>query len=275
MANRQATKNRIKAIRSIRKTTNAMRLVSSTKLRQMRRTYERTREFAQTIEQMLAKIMNQSQFESSWMHPQGGKEVLIVLISDMGLCGGYNSNLVKMVKDTTPKDTELLVIGKKQRSLLVEAGYSMNQEIVLSDALTYQQLSKLMETLLNGYKNGEISKITLAYTKFVNSLTFTPTLHQLLPVQSIEQADDQYAFTEYEPNEAAIMDRLIPQYLKSVVYNFFYESKTSEQSARRIAMEQATDNADELIELLQLQYNQARQAAITQELTEIVASSES
>ncbi len=273
MTNKLETKKRIRSIQSIRKTTNAMRLVSSAKIKRMRDTYERTKEYALTIEEMLRKIMSQSESDIQWFTPQSDNELVFVLASDMGLAAGYNSNLYRLVKEQLASDVELIVIGKKTRSLLKNANFNMNEEIISSDQFDYHDISRLMEEALYRFQQGEIGKISIVYTKFVNAMTFDATYQVLLPL-NLEQDNVSSVYTEYEPSEKEIMSRLVPQYLKSVMYNLFYEAKTSEQSSRRLAMEQATDNADELIEDLQLKYNQARQAAITQEITEIVAAGE-
>lgn len=273
MTNKLETKKRIRSIQSIRKTTNAMRLVSSAKIKRMRETYERTKEYALTIEEMLRKIMSQSESDIQWFTPQSDNELVFVLASDMGLAAGYNSNLYRLVKEQLASDVELIVIGKKTRSLLKNANFNMNEEIISSDQFDYHDISRLMEEALYRFQQGEIGKISIVYTKFVNAMTFDATYQVLLPL-NLEQDNVSSVYTEYEPSEKEIMSRLVPQYLKSVMYNLFYEAKTSEQSSRRLAMEQATDNADELIEDLQLKYNQARQAAITQEITEIVAAGE-
>lgn len=273
MTNKLDTKKRIRSIQSIRKTTNAMRLVSSAKIKRMRETYERTKEYALTIEEMLRKIMSQSESDIQWFTPQSDNELVFVLASDMGLAAGYNSNLYRLVKEQLASDVELIVIGKKTRSLLKNANFNMNEEIISSDQFDYHDISRLMEEALYRFQQGEIGKISIVYTKFVNAMTFDATYQVLLPL-NLEQDNVSSVYTEYEPSEKEIMSRLVPQYLKSVMYNLFYEAKTSEQSSRRLAMEQATDNADELIEDLQLKYNQARQAAITQEITEIVAAGE-
>ncbi len=273
MTNKLETKKRIRSIQSIRKTTNAMRLVSSAKIKRMRNTYERTREYALTIEEMLKKIMSQSENDIRWFIPQTDKELVFVLASDMGLAAGYNTNLYRLVKEQVNNDSELIIIGKKTRSLLKSAGYNINEEVISSDQLNYQVMSSLMEEALFRFQQGEIGKISIVYTKFVNALTFDATYQVLLPL-NLNEDNVSSVYTEYEPSEKEIMGRLVPQYLKSIMYNLYYEAKTAEQSSRRLAMEQATDNADELIEDLQLKYNQARQAAITQEITEIVAAGE-
>lgn len=273
MANKHETKNRIKSIASIRKTTNAMRLVSTTKISKMRHTFERTKEYAQTISRMLAKITRESQSEIEWLDSDSQKEVVIVITSDMGLCGGYNANILKLIREKIPTEASLIIIGRRNRFQLRDAGYQINQDVILSDSFDYSDVATMMDSLLDQYKANEIGKISLVYTEFINALNFNPRLKSLLPLEDLEDDIEFTPYTEYEPNEHVIMSRLIEQYLKSVLYNHFYESKTCEQSARRLAMEQATDNADDLIEMLQLRYNQDRQAAITQELTELVGAS--
>lgn len=275
MASKLETKKRIKSIQSIRKTTNAMRLVSSIKLRKMRVTFERTKEYAETIETMLRRILTQGESEVEWLKSESEHEVVLVIASDMGLAAGYNTNIFRLIVEQLSKEAELIVIGKKNRSLLKEYGYQINETPIYSDEFDYVEIARLMDELVVRYQNNEIGKISIIYTKFINAMSFEAKLRQVLPIETKDEEIDAYShYTEYEPNEVEIMNRLVPQYLKSILYNLFYESKTSEQSSRRLAMEQATDNADELIEDLQLKYNQARQASITQELTEIVAAGE-
>ena len=132
------------------------------------------------------------------------------------------------------------------------------------------ELSAIADMALGLYSKKEISEIRIVYTKFVNSVTFHPQITTLLPVEKEERSKKSDALTEFEPKGDQILDTLVPMYVRSLLYSYFLETKTSEQASRRMAMESATDNADEIKETLELEFNQARQASITQEITEIV-----
>ena len=162
----------------------------------------------------------------------------------------------------------------------IDCGYAWikNKDFQLFDAHTdledecYAELSTIADTLLEKYRNEEIAKIRILYTRFVNSVTFEPVVVNILPVEkeASATATNEKALTEFEPAGDQILNDLVPMYVRSLLYSYFLETKTSEQASRRMAMESATDNAEELKETLELQFNQARQAAITQEITEIV-----
>lgn len=278
MLNKQAAKRRITSIQSTRKITNAMRLISSTKLRKMRLLYDQTAEYTASIETIAGRIAQHLNEENVWLRPKKGlKDIVIVLFSDMGLCGGYNSNVLKLVKDRVSVDSELIVIGTKNRRALLDLGYSINPDIIYSDQIEAVDITRISNSLVSRFVLNEIGSVRIVYTKFINTMTFTPVIKNILPLE-IEVQDNGEATShqeiEYEPDEKTVLDYLVPQYVNALLYHLFYESKASEQSARRIAMEKATDNADELIDILKLKYNQARQAMITQELTEIVAASD-
>ena len=166
----------------------------------------------------------------------------------------------------------MIVIGTKGISTLRQKGFNLIHEPIGSDHVDFYVFNDLADEALNLYVDGEIGKIQILYCQFVNAVTFTPQLLTLLPVSPMEREGREFKVeTLFEPGPDEILKSLIPMYVRSLLYSTHMQTKTAEQGSRRVAMESATDNADELIDKLTLQYNQARQAAITQEITEIVA----
>ena len=168
-----------------------------------------------------------------------------------------------------------MVIGSKGLPWLKARNFNIENELISSDTVSYLDLARIMTSVLNRYVAKEITSIRIVYTKFANSVSFVPNHVQLLPVtrESLGKKEETTGYvmeTLFEPSADAILNDLIPMYVKSLFYSYYLETKTSEQASRRMAMETATDNASELIDTLTLKFNQARQAAITQEITEIV-----
>lgn len=199
---------------------------------------------------------------------------VFVITSDMGLCGAYNANLYKkLLKDF--RDTDYLVmIGSHGLSWAKARGIKVWESLIdLNEDDAYEKLASETDRAIKLLEEGKIGAIKVLYTHYKNTLTFEPTMETLLPPKEPEIQDDRKkmkAVTEFEPNQEEMLDQLIPMITKSVLYSRFMESKTSEQASRRMAMESATDNAEELLNKLNLEYNRARQSAITQEITEIV-----
>ena len=192
--------------------------------------------------------------------------------SDMGLCGAYNANLLRMAGEVLDPQDPMIVIGTKGTSTLRQKVFNLFREPIGSDHVDFYVFNDLADEALKLYVSGEIGKIQILYCQFVNAVTFTPQLLTLLPVSPMEREGREFKVeTLFEPGPDAILNSLIPMYVRSLLYSTHMQTKTAEQGSRRVAMESATDNADELIDKLTLQYNQARQAAITQEITEIVA----
>jgi len=191
------------------------------------------------------------------------------------LCGGYNINMMKTLTAAISKDDPIILIGTKSRNWLVNRGYNVINDAIGSDNITYLKMKQLVDQAITYYDHDEVSKIQVLYTKFVNTVSFEPQLETLLPGQIEENetttANKAYVETLFEPNANAILDYLIPMMVENVTYSYWMETKTSEQGTRRLAMENATDNAQDLNDKLLLEYNKARQSAITQEITEIVS----
>lgn len=265
-----AIKARIRSVDSTKKITKAMQLVASSKLKKQKTYMEENKEYAfylkETIADILASLENSNH---AYLTPKEGNVITLVFTSDMGLCGGYNANVLRMLESECSMD-DIIVLGSRGANWISTRNFHVIHEEVNLEDECYNELTAIADMMLQKYRDNEIAGIRILYTKFVNSVTFHPTIETLLPIQKVERENKQSALTEFEPAGDKILDTLVPMYVRSLLYSYFLETKTSEQASRRMAMESATDNAEEIKETLELQYNQARQAAITQEITEIV-----
>lgn len=274
-----STKRRIRSVESTRKITKAMELVSTSKLKRCRDIYDKSNIYTNDVLKMTQEILAFIEDKTSIYTDltREGPKLYIVVFSNLGLCGGYNANVSKCVKEVINKDEDkLIVIGLKGINTLVKQGYNVIHSIEEDTTGHEQEVSKELSLLVKQmYENNEISQVKFIYTKFVNSLTFIPECLTLLPINPSdfkkEQKSSDYAETQFEPNAQLVLDNLLPLYFESTLFGKLVESHVSEQASRRTAMENATDNADEIRETLLLQYNKARQGAITQEITEVVA----
>ena len=272
---KQALKSRIRSVQATKKITKAMELVSTSKLQKQKNMMEANREYASYLKDTVSQILADNQgVENVYLRKitEDSNPFTILITSDLGLCGGYNSNELRFLAEEGNKNQQLYLLGSKGIPWLRNRNYNIVNELKYSDGVDYNELSKIMGEVLAKYAAGEITSINIVYTRFVNSVTFTPTKVKLLPVEKMEFEKKQTSYVEtlFEPNPSVILNDLIPMYVKSMFYSYYLETKTSEQASRRMAMENATDNATEIIDTLTLKYNQARQAAITQEITEIV-----
>ena len=272
MSDKQALKARIKSIKTTHKITSAMELIANAKLSRSKNVMEENHVYASALGDLLKEILN-GDFESDSLYlkeNENGQDVHIIISSDMGLCGSYNANVLKEAT-TLPKDEPLYVLGTKLYKNLLDEGYQVENDPISIDALTYEEARKLTSKLLRQYQKGAIKKIDVIYTHFKNGVSFEAQRKLILPLRNEETKQKGYDPLDFEPEAEIVLDDLIESTCESVVYALILESKTSEQASRRLAMENASDNAEELQSELTLAYNQARQAAITQEITEIVA----
>jgi F-type H+-transporting ATPase subunit gamma len=284
MASMRDIKRRRTSISSTQQITKAMKLVSTVKLQKAKSHAESTTPYFNymynTVCSMLAKTKNIH-------HPylqkrEVGKKGVIVISSNRGLAGGYNSNVVKLIRDEeeiTQENSQLYCVGRKAMEGLVHRGYSVAMdESDVMEAPTYDDASRICKQLLESYAAGEISEIYLAYTHFKNTVVHEPKLLKLLPVELSEEeiaaSGDSNVLMNFEPNPEEAIEMIIPKYVTSLVYGALIEAVASENGARMQAMDSATSNAEEMIENLTLSYNRARQGSITQELTEIIAGAE-
>lgn len=275
----QEIKRRIKSVESTKKITKAMELVATSKLRKTRNQLEQSKpyysEVAKTVAELLANCKGNNDSAYLKENKDVTKEAYIVIASSLGLCGGYNANVFKEIKGVIKADDYVYSVGSKASSYLKKnhQGITDTKFEDLNTTFNFKDVTRLVTELTNMYCNQEISKIKIVYTEFINNLTFKPRIVTLLPIDadSFEDIELSKKETLFEPGPEEVLNSLIPMYLQAVIYGYIIESVTSENASRRTSMENATDNADELTEQLLLKYNQARQTAITNEISEIVA----
>lgn len=275
----QEIKRRIRSVESTKKITKAMELVATSKLRKTRNQLEQSKPYYTNVALMTAEILANCKGDNDSVYlienNNVKKDVYVVIASSLGLCGGYNANIFKEIKDVIKPDDYVYSIGSKATSYLTKnhQGISDSKYESLSTTFNFKDIINLVNELTRMYREREIRKIKIVYTEFVNNLTFKPRIVTLLPIDpdDFDHIEISKKATLFEPSSQEVLDNLIPMYLQAVIYGYVIESSTSENAARRISMENATDNADELTEQLLLKYNQARQTAITNEISEIVA----
>lgn len=279
MASMRDIKRRKNSVTSTQQITKAMKLVSTVKLQKARTRAEKTNPYTDQMYKTVCSMLRKS---GNINHPyltanESTKKAVIVITSNRGLAGGYNSNVVKLITngDFNKEDLELYTLGSKGYDMLSRRGYNIkeNRSEIMDDP-TYDDAMKLCRVVLDSYAKGEIGEIYLAYTHFKNTVTHIPTLVKLLPVdaEGFEEAEvEDNLMMNFEPNTEEALDMIIPKYVTSLFYGALVESVASENGARMQAMDSATSNADEIISDLTLKFNRARQGAITQELTEIIA----
>ena len=280
MASMRDIKRRKSSIQSTQQITKAMKLVSTVKLQKAKSHAEQTDPYFNymyhTVSSMLAKSGNIN-------HPYltGGdstKKAVVVITSNRGLAGGYNSNIVKLItgnEDLKKEDLEIYAVGGKGVEGLSRRGYHIvSDDSAIMEAPSYPDAAALCKKVLDSFAKGEIGEIYLAYTHFKNTVSHEPKLICLLPVdiEAQEETDEaSNVLMNYEPNEEEALDMIIPKYVTSLFYGALVEAVASENGARMQAMDSATSNAEDMISDLSLKYNRARQGSITQELTEIIA----
>lgn len=280
MASMREIKRRKATIESTGQITQAMKLVSTAKLQRAKGKVESSKPYFSHMYDAVNSILAKS---GNISHPylqatEGGKKAFIVVTSNRGLAGGYNNNVVKLLtKGNIPKEDILVyAVGRKGRDTLKRYGYEIKEDY--SDVMNgpmFSDAAQIGRAVLEAFANQEVSEIYIAYTVFKNTITQIPTLMRLLPVEIKEEetgsSDADLAIMNYEPEAEEALDMIIPKYINSLIYGALTEAVASENGARMQAMDSASNNAEEMIADLALKYNRARQASITQELTEIVA----
>ena len=274
----KALKLRIKSVRSTEHITRAMQLVASSKLRRATERMEQSRAYFIAMHNVfsdLASCAGPDAPKEFFEKRDKGKVCLIAIAGDRGLAGGYNNNVFNMARGLAPREnTAVLPIGKKAHEYFSKKKYELLGDVTPIEGLTMDVCAEIGRKAAEGYKKGEFSSVYLIYTSFTNMLSQNTASFQLLPLAPQVEKKKSSGYVLYEPSPAAVFKALIPEYISGIVYCGICESFASEQASRRNAMDNATKNADEMIEKLGLQYNRARQGAITQEITEIVAGSE-
>ena len=278
-------KRRRTSVQSTQQITKAMKLVSTVKLQKARTRAEESKPYFDcmyaTMTSLLAKAGNIN-------HPylkadDSNKKAVIVVTSNRGLAGGYNSNVVKMVTENeafTKENIRIYAIGGKGLELLKHKGYDIVADYSeMIEEPSYDDAKSITKRLLTDFENGEIGEIYLIYTFFKNTVSHIPTMIKVLPAEVQEEAGEEDAKAQltpmnFEPEAEEAISLLVPKYISSILYGAFVEAVASENGARMQAMDSATSNAEEMIDDFELKYNRARQGAITQELTEIIAGAE-
>lgn len=266
---KQAIKNRIRSINATKKITSAMELLANVKLQKHRNLMSKNSEYALVLKNTLGNIVaSNPDIENKFIVKRtSDRHLVFVFSSDLGLCGGYNSNMMKTLESI--RADEIILVGTHQYGWLVNRGYNVINDMVSSDSVNFNDLKRLANVAIEKYLNNEIGHIEVVYTKFINTVSFNSEVVELLPLadNNIKPSNVE---TLFEPDCDTILNDLVPMMVHNLLYSLLLETKTSEQASRRLAMENATDNATELNDKLVLAYNQARQSAITQEITEII-----
>lgn len=299
MASMRDIKRRKTGIQSTQQITKAMKLVSTVKLQRAKARAEQNKNYTMLMYDTIVSIINKSGYiDHPLMKTNGSnKKAVILITSNRGLAGGYNSNIIKLVTGSGwgTDDTVVYAIGKKGRDGVRRKGYEIAFESAdMIEEPIYADAMDLAEDLLGKYRAGEIGEIYIAYTIFKNTVVHVPKLQKLLPLgkestptESVagkegeetilpdaQQEAAKRALMTYEPDSDEALSAIIPKYVTSLIYGALIEAVASENGARMQAMDSATDNAEKMISSLELQYNRARQGAITQELTEIIGGAE-
>lgn len=280
MAVGKEIRTKILSIKSTQKITRAMEMVAASKMRKAQERMRRSRPYSDKIHAVIGHLAHaHPEYKHPYMSNREVKRVgVIVVTSDRGLCGGLNTNLFKLTLGTLRQweqnnvSIDLCLIGNKAMQFFRRVGGNVvAQASHLGDSPSLEDLIGIVKVMLDEYMEGKIDQIHIVYNKFVNAMTQSPQVHQLVPI--VPTGDDRLAHHWdyiYEPQAEEVLEGLLMRYVESLVYQSLVENVASEQAARMVAMKSASDNAGNLIHELQLVYNKARQAAITQEISEIV-----
>ncbi|ACL22787.1 ATP synthase F1 subcomplex gamma subunit [Desulfitobacterium sp. LBE] len=274
MASARDIRRRIRGVRNMQQITKAMKMVAASKLRKAQEKVIAARPYARQLQEVLARL---AQDQADVTHPLLMERPVqrvgyIIITSDRGLCGGYNTNLIRMTNSSIAEETHdvrLVAVGRKGRDFYRRGKIETIAEFVgLGDNPSYGQAKEIAQEVIGLYESGELDEVYLLYNEFVSAISQRPTRIKLLPIEKPKQVSN----TEYifEPSAEEILTTLLPKYVETQVFRTLLEGKASEMGAKMTAMGAATDNAKEAIERLTLQLNRARQAAITTEISEIV-----
>ncbi|HEY5584554.1 MAG TPA: ATP synthase F1 subunit gamma [Ruminiclostridium sp.] len=284
--NMREIKSRIKSINQTRQITKAMKLISASKLKKARAQLEQTLPFFNKVRETIADILAHSgDVESNYFditnQREGKKKAFVIMTGDKGLAGGYNINIIKLAEKAIgdkKEDASLLIAGSTGRAYFIRKKYNVHTEFDYAvQNPTVYRAREIADIILDLYNKQVVDEVYIVYTQMVTAMSLEPKILQLLPLElgalREDVTSDKIVIDEqikYEPSPSEVLDVLIPKYIKGIMYGAFVEAFTSEQSARMTAMDNATSNADDMLQKLNLYYNRARQAAITQEISEIV-----
>jgi F-type H+-transporting ATPase subunit gamma len=278
--NIQDIKKRVRSITGIEHITNAMKLVSVAKLRRARTTFEQTREYFHYVTESIEDIFNNAE-DIPTKYLKGDREIhstcFVIITSNRGLAGSFNANIIRRAEEEIAQckgRSRIVAIGGKGRDYFARRGYEIIGEHVRPpENISFVETHDISQPIIDLYDSGEVDEIVLIYTSFHSSMEQRVSLVRLLPIEIEPDPEsppiDKYV--EYEPAPSEVFNYLVPKYVEIMIYGAVVESATCEHAARHLAMESATDNAQQMIDDLNLYYNRARQAAITNEIIEVVS----
>ena len=280
-SNMKDVKRRIKSVESTMQITKAMQLVASSKMRRAKERAEAIHPFFENVFKVMCEISSDSDFKSVFTKKKFRNASLIVVIAgDRGLAGGFNSNVLKMAEAKASEikrsggEVKIMAIGKKAVEFFEKRDYDLTDKYPqIAEGIDITETIDLADNIIHRFKVGEFDSVELIYTTFVSAMTQEPNELRILPVENLNHVPEKRAVTIYDPSPEEVFDGIIPQYICGMLYSAIVDSYAAEQAARRTAMESASDNASEMIDQLSLLYNRARQAQITQEITEISSAS--
>lgn len=284
---------RIRSVKSTQQITRAMEMVAASKLRRAQQQLTAGLPFAAKLKGILARVVQHGDLRASMqeLHPLLDKREVrrvayIVVTADRGLAGGYNASIIRLTTDTLAddaRDKEIIAVGRKGRDFYVRGDiplrsiYGTSNYVHIGDELSYQEARVVSRLITQAYQEGEVDEVIFIHNTFVSAATHVPTVTRLLPIEAEDIAEDVEGDVDaeairpiYEPDPETVLNILIPRYIETQVYSILLGAKASEQGARMLAMRNATENADEMIDALTLSFNRARQNSITTELSEIV-----
>ena len=283
MAGSREIRNKIKSVQNTRKITKAMEMVAASKMRKAQDRMRHARPYGDKVRNIAAHLANAN---PEYRHPflvrrdTARAAGLILVTTDKGLCGGLNTNILRLVTQRLRElekggtKVQVTALGNKGLGFMQRIGAKVvSQAVHLGDTPHLERLIGPIKLQLDAYSAGELDAVYLAYTRFINTMKQEPVVEQLLPLDpsKLKEESREYAWDYlYEPDAQSVLDELLLRYVETLIYQALAENMASEQSARMVAMKSASDNAKKVIEDLQLTYNKARQAAITKELSEIV-----
>lgn len=281
MASGKEIRTKIGSIKNTQKITRAMEMVAASKMRKTQERMKETRPYATKMAQIIKHLAQANpEYKHPYLFDRPEKKVgLIVVTSDRGLCGGLNANLFRTVipeikkLEDAEKVVDICAIGRKGAAFFSNIGANIvAQSTKLGDSPHLEVILGSIKVMLDEYDNGKIDSLSVVYNEFVNTMTQQPSILKLLPIHTEEIEEDLKGHWDYiyEPDAKEVLDSLLTRYIESMVYQSVVENNACEQAARMVAMKSATDNAGKLIDEFQLLYNKERQAAITQEISEIV-----
>ena len=288
MPNLKDLKIRIESVKSTRKITKAMQMVAAAKLRKAQEAAESSRHYSEKMSDVLANLssaMEGKESSSTLLRGTGSesKHLLIIATSERGLCGGFNSSIVKMAKSDFQKlhdakqNFKIITVGKKGKEQLErEYGdfFLKHFDLVDADKTTYEIAVEISNYVINEFHNSEFDTVKVYFNKFQSIISQIPTAQGLIPASVNNKENESFVSYEYEPDEDEILSELLPKAITTRIYTALLENAASEQGARMSAMDNATRNAGEMIDKLTIQFNRSRQAAITNELIEIISGAE-